>query len=89
MKMFYIAFGINNLLMTFLTIIVVVGLIWYAYAIGFNFGSLVGGVFGLIIGSSLGIAGSGGATSGTIIFGAIGFIIGGLIFKNWQNSSKE
>lgn len=74
--------------MTVLIIIVIVGLIWYSTKIGFNIGSLIGGIAGAIIGSSLGIAGSGGASSGTIIFGAIGFVIGGLIFKNWQNKDN-
>jgi|TARA_B110000240_G_C13128762_1_gene295845 hypothetical protein len=74
--------------MTFLIIIIIGGLIWYSVKIGFNFGSLIGGILGCIVGSSLGIAGSGGAASGTIIFGAIGFVIGGLIFKNWQNKDN-
>jgi hypothetical protein len=68
--------------MTLLIIAIIIGLIWFTKSIGFNFGSIIGGVIGVIIGSNLGIAGSGGATNGFIIFGAIGFIIGGLIFKN-------
>lgn len=68
--------------MTFLIIIIIVGLIWYSMKIGFNFGSLIGGIIGVIIGSSLGIAGDSGASNGWIIFGAIGFVIGGLIAKN-------
>ena len=67
--------------MTVLIIVIIIGLIWYYKAVGFNFGSLLGLIVGLIVGSSLGIAGSGGASNGSIIFGAIGFVIGGLIFK--------
>ena len=74
--------------MTLLTIIIIIGLIWFSIKIGFNFGSLVGGILGAIIGSNIGIAGSGTAVNGTVIFGAIGFIVGGLIFKNWNNSIK-
>ena len=74
--------------MLILIIIIIAGLIWYSIKIGFNFGWLIGGVLGAIIGSSLGSAGSGGASSGTIIFGEIGFVIGGLIFKNWQNKDN-
>lgn len=67
--------------MTILIIVIIIGLIWYYKTVGFNFGSFIGLIIGLIIGSSLGIAGSGGASNGSIIFGAIGFVIGGLIFK--------
>lgn len=67
--------------MTFLIIIIIVGLIWYALKVGFNIGSLIGGIIGVIIGSSIGLAGSGGASNGWIIFGAIGFFIGGLLGK--------
>jgi len=67
--------------MTFLIIIIIVGLIWYSVKVGFNIGSLIGGIIGAIIGSSLGVAGGGGASNGWIIFGAIGFVIGGLIAK--------
>lgn len=67
--------------MILLIIVIIVGLLWYSKSIGFNFGSLIGLIIGLIIGSSLGIAGSGGAANGSIIFGAIGFVIGGMIFK--------
>ena len=71
--------------MTFLIILIVVGLIWYSMKIGFNIGSLIGGIIGVIVGSSIGIAGSGGASNGWIIFGAVGFVIGGLISKNHIN----
>lgn len=71
--------------MTLLIILIIIGLAWYGLTIGFNFGSLLGGIIGLFVGSSLGIAGSGGATSGSIIFGAIGFVMGGLIFKKNRN----
>jgi hypothetical protein len=72
--------------MGFLTIVIIVGLVWYSMRVGFNFGSLVGGIIGVLIGSSLGIAGGGSAVNGWIIFGAIGFVIGGLVFKNWRNT---
>lgn len=68
--------------MIFLIIIIIGGLIWYAIKVGFNIGSLIGGIIGVVIGSSLGIAGDGGASNGWIIFGAIGFVVGGLISKN-------
>ena len=67
--------------MTFLIIVIIGGLIWYSMKIGFNIGALIGGIVGVIIGSSIGLAGSGGASNGWIIFGAIGFVIGGLIRK--------
>tara|TARA_Y100000815_G_C13091398_1_gene405794 strand:+ start:31 stop:240 length:210 start_codon:yes stop_codon:yes gene_type:complete len=67
--------------MNFLILIIIIGLIWYAVKIGFNIGCIIGGIIGIIIGSSLGIAGSGGASNGWIIFGAIGFFVGGLISK--------
>lgn len=47
-----------------------------------NTGGCVGVVIGVILGSSLGVAGGGGADNGLLIFGAVGFIIGGLIGKN-------
>lgn len=72
---------LNILIMSFLVVIIIAGLIWYALKVGFNIGSLIGGIIGAMIGSSVGIAGGGGATSGTIIFGAIGFVVGGLISK--------
>lgn len=65
--------------------IVILGLIWYSIRVGFNIGSLLGGIIGVIIGSSLGIAGGGDAVNGFIIFGAIGFVIGGLVYKNQIN----
>ena len=68
--------------MGLLIIIIVIGLIWYTKAVGFNIGCIVGGVIGAVVGSSLGIAGSGGASNGLVVFAAIGFIVGGLIFKN-------
>lgn len=68
--------------MTLLIIVIIIGLIWSARSIGFNFGSILGGIIGIFLGSSIGIAGSGGAASGVIIFGAIGFVVGGMIFKN-------
>lgn len=68
--------------MTLLIIAIIIGLIWFTKSIGFNIGSLIGAIIGAIIGSNLGIAGSGGATNGFIIFAGIGFILGGLIFKN-------
>jgi hypothetical protein len=74
--------------MTILIITIIVGLIWYYNKIGFNPGAIIGGVIGIIIGSSIGIAGGGDAVNGVVIFGAIGFFIGGLIFKNWQNSNN-
>ena len=67
--------------MNFLILVIIIGLIWYGLKIGFNIGCVIGGIIGAIIGSSLGIAGSGGASSGLIIFGAIGFFVGGLISK--------
>ena len=68
--------------MTILIIFIIGGLIWYSIKIGFNIGALIGGIVGVIIGSSIGLAGSGSASNGWIIFGAIGFFIGGLIRKN-------
>ena len=41
-------------------------------------GSAIAGTVGTIIGSSLGIAGSFGAISGTFVFGPIGAAVGGL-----------
>lgn len=67
--------------MTLLIIAIIIGLLWFKKRIGFNFGSIIGGIIGVIIGSNLGISGNGEATNGFIIFGAIGFIVGGLIFK--------
>lgn len=67
--------------MNFLIFVIVIGLIWYAVKIGFNIGCIVGGIIGIIIGSNLGIAGGGSASNGWIIFGAIGFFVGGLISK--------
>jgi hypothetical protein len=65
--------------MTFLIFIIIGGLIWYSMKIGFNIGALIGGIVGAIVGSNIGLAGSGGASNGWIIFGAIGFVLGGLI----------
>ena len=74
--------------MTILIIVLVIGLIWFIMKIGFNIGALIGVALGAIIGSNIGIAGGGNAVSGTIIFGLVGFILGGLIHKNWRNSIK-
>lgn len=65
--------------MIILTIIIIVALYFVYKKIGLNIGSVIGGIIGLIIGSGIGIAGGGTAIAGTPIFGAIGFIIGGLI----------
>jgi len=71
--------------MTFLIIIIIVGLIWYAIKVGFNIGCLIGGIIGVIIGSSIGKAGGGSASNGWIIFGAIGFVVGGLTWALTKN----
>lgn len=73
--------------MGLLIIIIIVGLIWYTKAIGFNAGCIIGGILGAFVGSSLGIAGGGGATNGLVIFMAIGFVVGGLVFKNINNQN--
>jgi hypothetical protein len=44
-------------------------------------GFIVGGIIGLIAGSSVGIAHSGDASSGTLLFGAIGAIIGRVLLN--------
>ena len=68
--------------MTLLIIAIIIALLWFKKRIGFNFGSIIGSLIGVIIGSNLGITENGEATNGYIIFGAIGFIMGGFIFKN-------
>jgi len=67
--------------MTILVIIILVALYFTYRKIGLNIGSIIGGIIGLVVGSSLGIAGGGIAVVGTPIFGALGFIIGGLLFN--------
>ena len=67
--------------MTLLTLIILIALYLVYKKAGVNIGSIIGGIIGLIIGSSLGVAGSGTAIAGTSIFGAIGFIIGSLMFN--------
>lgn len=67
--------------MAVLTIAILIGLYFTYKVVGLNIGSIIGCIIGLVIGSSLGVAGGGTAVSGIAIFGAIGFIIGGLIVK--------
>lgn len=70
--------------MIILTIIILVVLYFVYKKVGLNIGSVIGGIIGLVIGSSIGVAAGGTAIAGTPIFGAIGFIIGGLMAKkNW------
>lgn len=61
--------------------IVVIGMIFIFYRIGLSTGSVIGGLLGLFIGSSLGLAGGGTAINAAWIFAGIGFIIGGLSSK--------
>ena len=71
--------------MFWLTVVIIIVLYFVYKIVGLNIGAIIGCIIGLIIGSSLGIAGGGDAVNGIAIFGAIGFIVGGLI----ANKSKK
>ena len=75
--------------MIILTIVILIGLYFVYRKVGLNYGALIGLVIGLIIGSSLGIAGGGTAIAGTPIFGALGYIIGGLMVGNKTKKSDR
>ncbi len=65
---------------------VVVGILIYIFFRKlFNWGGCLGGIIGLFIGGSIGVSGSGGADNGWLLFGAIGFVIGGLIYRPSKN----
>ena len=64
---------------------IVIGIIFFFFIRRIlNWGGCLGLILGIIIGSSLGVAGGGGADNGVFIFGLIGLIIVGLIYKRTE-----
>ena len=74
--------------MIILSIIIIIGVLIVYLISGLSLYAIIGGIIGLFLGSSLGVAGGGTAVNGIAIFGGIGFIIGGLISVRKRDRPK-